>query len=100
MLCDELSCSSASWPLQPLNLKNFLSLQNCTLFSRVGAWHLGHRTPVRLFDCSKEDQLLACFHYTNLQPEWAKDHQQRVNEKRSRQKTFLTTRTTDSKFTM
>lgn len=43
-------------------------------------WQLGHRVPIRCFDCSDEFQLRACFHYKNLQPEFAKDNQRRLNE--------------------
>lgn len=43
-------------------------------------WHLGHRVPVRLFDCSDLKQLRACFNYKNLQPEVPLDNQRRINE--------------------
>lgn len=43
-------------------------------------WHLGHRVPVRMFDCSDDDQHWACFYYKNLQPEIPAENASRVNE--------------------
>jgi len=43
-------------------------------------WHIGHRIPVRLFDCSDPMQLKACFHYMNLQPELSEENLRRMNE--------------------
>jgi hypothetical protein len=37
-------------------------------------WHIDHIKPSALFDLSKEEERLACFHYTNLQPLWARDN--------------------------
>lgn len=44
-------------------------------------WHVGHRTPIRLFNCADDDQLKACFHFKNLQPEIPIENQRRLNEK-------------------
>lgn len=43
-------------------------------------WHIGHRVPVRKFDCSDPMQLKACFYYTNLQPELPEHNMRRMNE--------------------
>lgn len=43
-------------------------------------WQIGHRVPIRLFDCADPAQLKACFHFRNLQPEYADDNQRRLNE--------------------
>lgn len=43
-------------------------------------WHVGHRVPQRLFDCSDPKQLQACFYYLNLQPEIPAHNQRRLNE--------------------
>lgn len=43
-------------------------------------WHIGHKTPVRKFDCSDPAQLKACFYYANLQPELAEENYRRMNE--------------------
>jgi hypothetical protein len=37
-------------------------------------WHIDHIRPCASFDLSKPDKQKQCFHYTNLQPLWAKDN--------------------------
>ena len=37
-------------------------------------WHLDHIKPCKLFDLAKLKEQKKCFHYTNLQPLWAKDN--------------------------
>lgn len=37
-------------------------------------WHIDHIKPCASFDLTKEDQIKICFHYSNLQPLWAKDN--------------------------
>ncbi len=37
-------------------------------------WHIDHRISCAKFDLSKEEEQLKCFHYTNLQPLWAKEN--------------------------
>jgi hypothetical protein len=37
-------------------------------------WHIDHIRPCSSFDLTKEDQQRECFHFTNLQPLWAKDN--------------------------
>jgi len=37
-------------------------------------WHIDHVIPCAHFDLSKEEDQYRCFHYTNLQPLWAKDN--------------------------
>ena len=41
--------------------------------SRDG-WHIDHIIPCASFDLTDPKQQLKCFHYTNLQPLWAKDN--------------------------
>lgn len=37
-------------------------------------WHIDHKRPCASFDLTQLEQQKQCFHYTNLQPLWAKDN--------------------------
>jgi len=37
-------------------------------------WHIDHKIPCCNFNMKKEEDLMVCFHYTNMQPLWAEDN--------------------------
>ena len=39
-----------------------------------GKWHIDHIKPCCKFDLRKISEQKKCFHYTNLQPLWAKEN--------------------------
>ena len=42
-------------------------------------WHMDQIKPCALFDLSTPEELSECFHYSNLQPLWAKDNIKKSN---------------------
>lgn len=51
------------------NFKKGMSWNNYGYYG----WHVDHIIPCCSFDLSKEENQLKCFHYSNLQPLWAKE---------------------------
>jgi hypothetical protein len=43
-------------------------------WDNYGKWHIDHIIPCNNFNMTNEEQQQKCFHYTNLQPLWARDN--------------------------
>jgi len=43
-------------------------------WNNYGKWHIDHIRPCASFDLTDPEQQRQCFHYTNLQPLWARDN--------------------------
>ena len=37
-------------------------------------WHIDHRIPISAFDANNPAEVRTCFHFSNLQPMWAKEN--------------------------
>lgn len=49
-------------------------------WDNYGKWHIDHIIPISYFDFTKEEDQKRCFHYTNLQPLWAKENIRKSNK--------------------
>jgi len=48
-------------------------------WDNYGKWHIDHIIPCASFDFTKKKDQKKCFHYSNLQPLWAKENIQKSN---------------------
>lgn len=49
-------------------------------WDNYGEWHVDHIRPCAMFDFTRAEDQLECFHYTNLQPLWAEDNQRKSDK--------------------
>lgn len=57
-------------------LKTYLEnkFQTGMNWANLGDWHIDHILPCSSFDLSRAEEQARCFHYSNLQPLWARDN--------------------------
>ena len=57
-------------------LRNYLEslFQEGMSWDNYGEWHIDHIKPCSKFDLTKKEEQEICFHYSNMQPLWAKDN--------------------------
>jgi hypothetical protein len=46
-------------------------------WANYGKWHIDHIIPCSAFDLSNPKQQQICFHWSNLQPLWAKENRKK-----------------------
>lgn len=49
-------------------------------WTNYGQWHIDHIRPCASFDLADPAQQAMCFHYSNLQPLWARDNQRKNSQ--------------------
>jgi hypothetical protein len=49
-------------------------------WKNYGKWHIDHIRPCASFNLNKPSEQKKCFHYTNLQPLWAKENLKKSNK--------------------
>jgi hypothetical protein len=49
-------------------------------WENYGKWHIDHIIPCSSFNLSLPEEQRNCFHYSNLQPLWAKDNIFKANK--------------------
>lgn len=54
--------------------------EGMTLDNYGKVWHIDHIRPCASFDLSDKDQVAACFHYSNLQPLFAKENRMKSDK--------------------
>ena len=58
------------------DFKNYLEnkFREGMIWENYGTWHIDHINPCYSFNLTKDEEQKRCFHYTNLQPLWAREN--------------------------
>lgn len=48
--------------------------------NKVRSWQIDHIVPCNLFDLTKDEEVLICFHYTNMRPLWQEENRARPRD--------------------
>lgn len=57
-------------------LERFRSLYKSGMTDmNYGKWEIDHIRPICSFDLTKDEDIIQCFHYTNMQPLWREENQ-------------------------
>jgi hypothetical protein len=77
--------SKSTLELLGCSLDEFLNhleelFQDGMSFDNYGKWHIDHILPCSAFDLENSEEQEICFHYTNLQPLWAKENISKSNK--------------------
>ncbi len=67
-IADEAEPMAFLWEYLEKQFKTRMTRDN------YGKWHMDHKIPCASFDLSDPEQQRRCFHYTNLQPLWAREN--------------------------
>jgi hypothetical protein len=78
--CKSKELTGCSWQFLVEYLESkFLPNMSWNNYGLYG-WHIDHINPCSSFSLVLEEEQRKCFHYTNLQPLWAKDNLQKSNK--------------------
>ena len=65
-----------------LELEKYINekLDNSMNLDNYGDWEIDHIIPISSFDFTKNENILKCFNYKNLQPLWKLDNRTKFNK--------------------
>lgn len=86
--CNTLELVGCSWDDLKKHLENQFA-KGMSWANHGRLWHIDHQIPCTKFDLTKEEEVRRCFHFTNLQPLWARENLQKYNKITEPQQSLL-----------